>query len=261
MNPWIIVDGFRCDFVDQDGVRQWKLSISRWRLLWIFISIMKLVSVRDVYIPHHRLNRRSKILTVRARRIHYIDDGLDTRRQIPKNIGLDLIEPNASYFTFKEYDCFPLWMQKLSILQVESLRNLVFQKPFHGLELSSYTHIFIESPGLEINDLVKVLSIDPAYVLVFRHPSPPKRKDLGFRYRMVEGRDFGVDDFIRRVQGKSIYFGETMSFFVALANQVQVHNKMYLSMPRREMHCLHGLPVMEDCNLTDGAPLYRVVKP
>ena len=244
-NPWILVDTRRCDIVAVPDVLQWRLSITRWRILNILLSIPGILRVGRVCVPHHRLNRRANSLISRASNVDYIDDGLDTRRVVPKNFGATAFREGSRYFTFKDYEDFPEWMKDLEIHRVSSLSDIRDSGTDHDLSLVGLDHVFIESPGCEIDEIVHELGISPSSVLVVRHPSAVKRKQLLGSYRCVEGRDLALERVLENARDKSIYFGETMSFFISMAHGVHLRNRVYLSAQGKQLANIFGLPAFE----------------
>jgi len=244
-NPWILVDTRRCDIVPVKGALQWRLSITRWRLLKILLMIPGAVDVGRVYIPHHSLNKRAGALIARASNIDYIDDGLDTRRVIPRNFITNSLRKGSRYFTFEEYREFPDWLKEFDVRRVGSLRTIRDDGRDRDISLSGSDHIFIESPGCEIDEIVRELRLSPSSVLVVRHPSPIKRSRLEGDYRCVEGRDFALERVLAQVRRKSIYFGETMSFFISISLDSHLSNKIYLSATQQQLENIFGLPMFE----------------
>ncbi len=109
----------------------------------------------------------------------------------------------------------------------------------------SQRHIFVESPGLDVDFVVAELRIDPGDVIVVRHPSPPKRMAIKGQYKLIEGRTVGVDALLKGLAGaRSVYFGETMSFFIAMANGIHLRHQCYLSLGTQRYCQMVGLPPM-----------------
>lgn len=257
-NPWILVDARRCDIAPVKGALQWRLSITRWRLLNILLKIPGVLDVGRVHVPHQRLNRRASSLLARATHIDYIDDGLDTRRITPKNFDIGSVRKGSRYFTFREYQEFPDWMKGFEIHRVCSLRAVRDGGSDQDLSLAGTEHVFIESPGCEIDDIVRELGILPSSVMVVRHPSPVKRKELTGDYRSVEGRDLALERVLEQATGKSIYFGETMSFFISMAHGVHRRNRIYLSASDRQFANIFGLPMFESKRALRSTTLCQV---
>jgi hypothetical protein len=256
--PWILVDFKRCDVVPRPGVRQWGLSVSRWRWIGLFLKLPGLVKVGRVYVPHHRLNHRAGELMERARSVAFLDDGLDTRRLVPKNFDLRLLAGGEKYYTFKEYSDFPPWMSGFDIRKIAPLESTCRPGVTDSISAEHFDHVIVESPGCDIESTYQAIGGDRSRVLVVRHPSPEKRQPISDAYMTVDGRSLGTDDFVARQDGKKIYFGETMSFFIAVARKVHQRNSVYLVLPDDRRSGLWGLPMMEDLEFSNGVKMCRV---
>lgn len=258
VNPWILVDTRRCDIVPVKSVRQWRLSITRWRLLNILLKIPGVFEVGRVYVPHHRLNKRANTLISRASNIDYIDDGLDTRRVTPKNFGAITVLNGSRYFTFKEYQDFPEWMKGLEIRQISSLSSIREGGEHQDNLMNGIENVFIESPGCETDEIVQMLGLSPSSVMVIRHPSVVKRKELMGDYRCVEGRDLALESILECARDKSIFFGETMSFFISVAREVHLSNRVYISASSEQLENIFGLPPLASKRTLRSTILCRV---
>jgi hypothetical protein len=256
--PWILVDFKRCDVVPRRGVRQWGLSVSRWRWIGLLLKLPGLVQVDRVFVPHHRLNHRASELMERARSVAFLDDGLDTRRFVPRNFDLGRLTGGEKYFTFNEYSDFPPWMTGFDICQITTLKSMCRPSFTDPVPAGDFDHVIIESPGCGIESTVQAVGADQSRVLVIRHPSPHKQQAIPDGYAVVDGRFIGTDEFIASQEGKSLYFGETMSFFIALALKVHQRNNVYLVLPDDRRSNLWGLPMMKYLESSNDLKISRV---
>jgi hypothetical protein len=252
-SPWVLIDTTRCTLIAMPGVRQWRLSIHRWRVLRLMLAIPGLLHIGTLFIPHHRLNRRVNKLTAVAERVDYLDDGLDTRRVKPRNFDLDRIERRPRYYTFLEYKTFPAWMTAFEIRPIVSIKCIASPGRHAPPELVGATHLFVESPGMSVDTVVAHRGLNPQHVLVLRHPAIIKRQAIDPRYRCIEGRDVGLDHWLTQVSGHAVYFGETLSMYIALAQGVDARNTLFAQMSPEQWDGLIGLPITARERLADGS--------
>jgi hypothetical protein len=242
------------------GMRQWRLSVQRWRLLRCMLALPGLLRIGTLFIPHHRLNRRVSALVAAAGRVDYLDDGLDTRRIRPRNFDLDRLQDRPRYYTFQEYADFPPWMAAFEIRPVLPIARIAAPGLHAPPPLEAGEHLFVESPGLSVDAVVAHLGLDPQRVLVLRHPAVIKRQAIDPRYRCLEGRDVGLDHWLTQLDGCSIYFGETLSLYIALAQGIDARNALIVQMSPEQWDGLVGLPAAKAQTLPDGSRLARIAR-
>jgi len=190
-------------------------------------------AVRTAYIPHHRINPRMMREVRRARQIAYLDDGLDTLRHVPHSFGAGGPEsPRAAapYLTFFEYREVPTWLGSFELKRVCSIRELAATGRKPTIDLEGVEHLFIESPGLDVADVIAALRIDPARALCVRHPVPHKRGALPAQCRVVDGRGYDLEATVLSARSISLYFGATMALVFALLTDAARHNRVYVQL-------------------------------
>lgn len=193
-----------------------------------------------VYMPHHRINISLMGEVHRARHLGYLDDGIDTLRRRPQNFDLDA--PPAAlprcagphpYLTFLEYRYLPDWLTAFDVRRVCALRELhISHKPL--IDLQGVDHLFVESPGLEIDAVITALGIDPSRSLCVRHPSPPKRGVLPPYCRTVDGRNHDLEGTVLAARSVRLYFGATMTYVFAVLCGVTRDNLVYLQLDEKQ---------------------------
>jgi hypothetical protein len=189
------------------------IGIWAWRALRL-IAALRLIDT--LYLPHDRFNWRVAWCVVRARRVVYLDDGLDTRRLAPVNFDLQRASPAAVYLTFDEYRELPPWLARFDVRRVGSIVALAQIAPRPLLPLDGASHVFVESPGLDIAAVVAALGVPASQVLVVRHPVPAKRAALPAGLRQVEGAAYGIEATLLDSRGLTWCFGETMALVFAV---------------------------------------------
>lgn len=226
------------------GLLFWPMGLwTRRALRWL--AMLRLV--RTVYIPHDRLNGHLQSVCKYARRVAYIDDGMDTWRKSPRNFDLPLQRPGADYFSFSEFGVAAAWLDGLNIR-----RECPLKKMSQGVQPSplwrGIAHVLVESPGLRMPELIAELQLDPAQVLVVRHPSHIKRQKVPMGCRSTEGREFNLESELMALEGRNIYFGESCSLIFALHTTIAERNQVWAQMESAQWENLLLSQWRENCS-------------
>lgn len=229
----------RWRFEPQPGPRIWHLPIGLWtmRLLGLLVALNQ---VHTLHVPHERLSRRAMAAARRAPALAFLDDGLDSRRIVPRNFDLPLASPGLGYYTFRDYTQFPHWLQALQPRRVCDLQTLATMSARPALELDGVSHVLVESPGLDAAGLIESLALPLERTLVVRHPVPHKRGALPDRCRCVEGSLINLEATLLQAQGKAFYFGETMALVFAASCGAAARNRLYAQLSTAQRDNLVG---------------------
>ena len=166
----------------------------------------------EVCLPHMRIARLINIYAKYSRVLSAIDDGMDTFREMPKNISPELFPSAASYYTFI-YD-FPLstWLSRFTTRKICDIRNLAISSRPQA-PLLNITEIVIESPG--IDDKHIQLSSEVSNVLIVKHSNRYKNSINIAGMVQVNGAEIGLEKTIDSFAG-SLIVGESMVMIYAL---------------------------------------------
>lgn len=205
----------------------WALAIGIWSLR-LALGLARLGLVHTLYLPHDRFNQRMARTRQRAQQVVYLDDGLDTHRQVPRNMALpprpcrDGSPPG--YLSFHEFDRPAPWLRDFDLRRCASLALLAGSDRTRWLDLTGIAHLLVESPGLDVAAVLHRLALPPRTVLVLRHPVPDKRADVPAGYRTAEGADHDLEATLLHAEGLTLYFGETLSLLFASYMGVAARN-------------------------------------
>lgn len=224
----------------QPGLRQWRLSVATARLLRAWLALGG--AIDTAYLPHPKVNRRVLALASHARQRAWLDDGLDTLRRKPANFDPAALVPGTRYLTFAEHASVAPWLAPLQVERVASLPEVMLGSLRPRADLSPWRHLFVESPGLQPALLMAALGIGTADALVLRHPVVAKRTPLPAGVAERSGASLDTDASLAALRGHEIYFGETMSFYIALASGAAAHNRLWLQLAPGARDNLCGLP-------------------
>lgn len=220
--------------------RVWPLPIGIWslRLLrWLAAAGW----IHTLHIPHHRFNRRVALAQRHARQVAYLDDGLDTRRRVPRNFDLQTPGPRSPYHTFAEYAVLPDWLAGFDVRRDTPLLRLATAASLPKLPLDDVDHVLIESPGLHAQEVITGLRLDPRRTLVVRHPIAAKRSALPDGCRVAEGQGHSLEASMLGSRDRTFYFGETMALVFAASSDVARSNRVYAQLDDAQRDNLVGL--------------------
>ena len=200
--------------------------------------------LRTVYLPHHRINKLLAPELPGARSIAYLDDGLDTLRHQPRNFDLDappsvlpVSHAASAYLTFLEYERLPGWLERFDVRRVCNISKISNgRKP--PIDLGGVEHLFVESPGLDVDNLVGCLGLDAARCMYVRHPVPTKRSEREAPCRSVDGRAFDLEATILAARGVHLYFGLTMPLVFAILQGATRSNSIYAQLTQEQRDSL-----------------------
>ncbi len=165
----------------------------------------------EVVIPHNKGKPLVNLMFRYSRNLSIIDDGMDTFRDVPRNIDLETLRSNISYYTF-DYD-LPLadWLSKLHVIKACPVSALVSDmRPIFSFE--RIRTIIIESPGV----VYDAQDADLEAVLFIRHPNVNKNGNNSGFINTINGKEYSVEKSLQNYSGK-IVVGESMVLIFALS--------------------------------------------
>lgn len=174
-------------------------------LILILKKLLKFGFFEKIFVPHDRVFFNTYDPRLR-KKIHYLDDGLDTLRKIPKNFSLVPVVAN-SFTTFKEYDGLPVWMRDTPIIKTASMSVFLEGEP--GFCLPTTDIVVVESAGLDLRVASSHIGSNKTVTYLI-HSNPTKRlKDVPDHWRKDS---FGAKTelILKNFKGK-IIIGDSMS--------------------------------------------------
>jgi hypothetical protein len=256
----LVFDPFRCDM--RPAKCTWQMPLGLWSER-VARNLGRLRLLATAHVPHLRFRERLLREVRRARRIAWLDDGLDTLRHRPQNIDLGTLPAaRARFLTFREYRELPAWLQGFDVHRVCSLRELAHAGHRTPIDLAGVDHLFVESPGLDAGELMATLGIDPQRALCVRHPVPHKRGTLPPQCASVEGRGHDLEATLLAAQDLDLYFGSTMAAVFALFTEASARNRIHVQLDAAQ-HANLALPGRFEVVPVAGLrhPLRRVLAP
>ena len=237
----ILYEPWRFEARAMPRVAHWAIGIWTLRVLRLLVSLR---IVRTLYLPHDRFNWRVGWCRDHVRRVAYLDDGLDTHRRVPMNFNLDQVRP-APYYTFDEFVELPAWLNRFDLRRAGGITLLAELASRPALDLGTATHVFVESPGLDVMALIEYFGLSVDQALVVRHPVHSKRVSLPVSWRAVEGSSCCVEATLLSTRGLHWYFGETMALVFALCAGLGRGHHVFAQLSRAQRDNLVGLPLCQ----------------
>ena len=192
--------------INNNNVKYIKIN----RLVIISFALLSSIGKVDkLFIPHHILGRIGNIIRIFAKEVHYIDDGMDTLRDKPKNFDLSKYDESSLYYTFKEYKYFGKWLQNKKIEQIASIKDLIEDKPAYKIDDGV---LVVESPGLSIESIEQ----RNKKMYLFQHPSPLKQIKWKRDFMKLDSSAYSVENTILQMKKGEVYIGETMSLVISI---------------------------------------------
>jgi hypothetical protein len=136
-----------------------------------------------VYLPHHKTINMD-LFDGSATSVHYLDDGLDTVRQRPKNFTRQ-IKNGQKFFTFLDYTVSPGWYDPSMVVRIGRLKSLALKKPPRTIPIPEEEFIVIESANLDIEAIQSLTN---------------SRSVCYLEHRIKDKRLSGVPEHWRRAQ-------------------------------------------------------------
>lgn len=220
-------------FPRPSGTVGWHLTMGA-RSHQVIHALSSMGCVSRVYVPHMRVTiRRLQLALSHVAEVHYLDDGLDTLRRIPKNFDVDSLVVGRSYYTFQEYELLPEWLSQLNVCKLGHLADLQLHDR-SGMPFPSGAHVLIESPGVQVTSLVDKLLCDGVKPILVRHPASAKRTMIDARKVQLWQGSGNLDADIKRTEGAHFYIGETMSLVMAMHNPSRTTNTWHLCLDKQQ---------------------------
>lgn len=213
----------------------------------IISSIVLLLSFKKnlVVIPHTKTSKILKWIALYARNLSWIDDGMDTFRDKPKNIDLSLVKEGTKYYTFQHSVPVANWINSMQKIEICPLAEICqHEKP--TLNLKNYHSLVIESTGIDANDFVE--RNDVFYI---KHGNPTKNQILTNQHvkNFEIGSNINVENTALHFQG-NIFIGETM-VLIYLLTYKDTYSNIHVHLTNRQFENLSNIHhLLAQCKLT-----------
>jgi hypothetical protein len=203
LKAYIFYDPLRCDISGFSNLNCTLISQTYLDVLVFFLKIFKLMPF-ELLVPHFRW-KVSRLMLFFSSKYSFIDDGLDTLRNIPLNINIKKHHKN-DFYTFKYSNQLGSWLNQFKVKKISSFESIRYiNKPIY--DLNNYSTIIIESPGIE--RYLASCSHDNNKTLYIKHSNPNKRISNELNCHKLEGGDFALESSLLSYKGNLI-MGETM---------------------------------------------------
>jgi hypothetical protein len=206
----VFYDGTRCDIKLFDNVNIHFIEYTRWGFLKFFI-LSCFRRPDEVCVPHFKGGRLIRVYSKFAKKVSAIDDGLDTFRELPRNIVITDFKLGSNYYTFNYDIRLASWISHFNLVNVCELEEIA-KSTKKTLDLNNFDVVLVESPGIESAVLPDFKSDK---VLLVKHSNPNKNIKRFQHYASINGADFALEESIKNYKGILIV-GESMTAIYAL---------------------------------------------
>lgn len=179
------------------------------------ILILLLFTRVEALLPHRRLGRLVNWLTYLCSSTSLIDDGLDTLRDVPRNVDPQKFKQGAKFYTFK-YG-FPLgkWLNRFTIDKVANFSTMADSER-SLIDLRNIRRLVIESPPL--NHAKEEIGVGTGDCLLVTHSNVNKRQIKNWTGPTISGADVALERSLKDFDGE-VVVGESMVAVFALINE------------------------------------------
>ncbi len=215
---------------------------SRLKLLSMVVSFST-----ALYVPHLRGGRLIKFLAASAQRIILIDDGLDTLRDVPKNIGYRDIRRVEGLITFRDYRVVGSWARDLPISAVCPLSTLADdERP--TADLTGLKVVIVESPGVHGDSVLRDLNSVSSEVGFFPHSNVRKRLIEAGEFRLLDGKQNSIERSLAGFQGTVITGASMVTVFLLHCHP---DTRMKILLQREDFLNLSSMHLLLECRASN----------
>ena len=166
----------------------------------------------EVLLPHRKLGRAVNWFSRFCHTISLIDDGLDTLRQVPRNVQPENFVAGANFYTFDYQNALGAWVNRFTVDRVGSLAALA-EVSRSSIDLVNTKRLIIESPPLD--RVREEIGLDDEGVILVSHSNVNKRSIQNFTGCSINGGEVALERSLREFSGE-VVVGESMVAVFAL---------------------------------------------
>jgi hypothetical protein len=187
------------------------------------------------WVPHERTGRLIQWCARACSETALIDDGMDTLRDVPKNLDLARMPGVSTLLTFADYRVVGRWATGLQHIAGAALAALADDdRP--AFDLRPYRTVIVESPGVAAQRFAG----DRA--LYVPHPSPIKRLASPPACSLFPAHTHSLEKSLLSFRGR-VVVGETMLLPFLLATRHDGLRELIVTLTRQQygnLTALHG---------------------
>ncbi|CAH0343187.1 hypothetical protein [Rhizobium sp. CECT 9324] len=232
----VVYNSDRCDVEELE--RRGVLCVPfthRWLCALVLIRYCILGNA-ELCLPHHRFGRSILWLLTFARKTSLIDDGLDTLRNVPRNVEPEKFAAGTTFYTFR-YDVeLGRWLSRFNVERVADI-GVLSGSGRQMIDLSATRRLIVESPP--IARVASELRLNENGTLLVRHSNVNKQVLPRSEGKEVAGADVALERSLQDFSGE-IVVGESMVAVFALLNESPSY-KLTVYLPKENIESLSPL--------------------
>jgi len=211
----ILFDPSRCDVSTLRSKGVCCVSVNYRFYLLLALVVFRFTRNVEVCVPHYKFGRVMRLLCMLGGRTSLIDDGLDSLRNVPKNVEPERFPKGTAYYTFHYSIDLGEWLRRFSVKKIAHFSALS-NASNESLGFKGVDTLIIESPPIE--RAISSLSFNPKKSLLITHTNGGKRKITNFPGMQLSGAEISIEKTLDSFSGLVIV-GESMVAVFALTKE------------------------------------------
>lgn len=191
-----------------------------------FLFTHRLRTAIEACVPHHRMGRFVNLFCQFCTSLSLIDDGLDTFRDVPRNVEPECFVPGTSFYTFDYRIGLGRWLERFRIEGVADMALLaaVSRSP---TPLRGVRRLVIESPPLD--RIADQLGLERSDTLLVTHSNVYKRVFNDSKIAQVAGSTVAIEKSLIGFTGEVIVGESMVAVFALLQERPRFRLYIYIS--------------------------------
>lgn len=206
------------------------------RSIGLCLFLASLISSRiEVVLPHPKGGRFVRWMARWARRVAWIDDGMDSFRAEPRNIETLLLRPGFTFYALAHSLPLAGWLSGADVRRRCGFDALTDDgRP--TIDLASFDVLFVESPGVRL-DVAAWGGRSVAYLV---HPNVGKQGVVPESCVRLVGRDINIERALAGFRGLLLVGESMLAIFAIQQADRQYRIELHLSRTQHaNLSCLH----------------------
>lgn len=166
----------------------------------------------ECVVPHRRLGRVVNGFAALCSSVALVDDGLDTLRDVPRNINPEDFPAGTTFYTFAYSGALGMWLGKFKVRPVATI-SMLGDTGRPRINLRGVRRLVIESPPLET--IQETLELTDPSTLVVIHSNVKKQTLKCGGVQTVSGANVNIEKSLDAFVGE-VVIGESMVAVYAL---------------------------------------------
>ncbi|MDR6671378.1 hypothetical protein [Rhizobium sp. 1399] len=222
----------RCDIADLLELNVMCIPFTR-RLSCLFLILRcRLAGKVEICVPHYKFGRSLIWLSRLCSRVSLIDDGLDTFREVPRNVEPEKFEPGTTYYTFQYPSRLGRWLVRFQtepVANIETLADIRRQ----AVDFERFDDVVIESPPIQ--RVLDRLPLSGKRSLFVAHSNVNKRVISSVDCESIMGANIALEKSLSTFTGRLIVGESMIAVFALMYSDPKYTLVVYLARENRDI--------------------------